>query len=74
VQAGDVLLVYSDGVTEAVNPEGEEFGEERLAACLTSAPYESAAQVLGAVQDAVRQFAAGADVIDDVTVMVLRFR
>jgi serine phosphatase RsbU (regulator of sigma subunit)/pSer/pThr/pTyr-binding forkhead associated (FHA) protein len=74
VQAGDVLLVYSDGVSEAVNPEGEEFGEERLAACLTSAPYESAAQVLGAVQDAVRQFAAGADVIDDVTVMVLRFR
>jgi sigma-B regulation protein RsbU (phosphoserine phosphatase) len=71
---GDVLVVYSDGVTEAVNPEGEEFGEERLAACLTSAPYESAAQVLGAVQDAVRQFAAGADVIDDVTVMVLRFR
>jgi len=74
VQPGDLLVVYSDGVTEAVNPDGEEFGEDRLEACLTSTHQESADEVLRAVQEGVRRFASGADVTDDVTVMVLRFR
>ncbi|MFZ7110578.1 MAG: SpoIIE family protein phosphatase [Desulfatiglandales bacterium] len=55
LEAGDVLLFYSDGVTEARNPAGEFFGEERLLDCVSSnshlTPEALNAQVRGAVMD-----------------------
>jgi phosphoserine phosphatase RsbU/P len=73
VSPGDLLVVFSDGVTEAVNAEGEEFGDDRLAACLSKVRGHSAAEALAAVVKAVSDFAGTEPSRDDMTIMVLRF-
>lgn len=72
--AGDLLVLFSDGVTEAVNPAGDEFGDERLLTCLEGVKDRSASVVLRAVQDAVRSFCGTEPARDDITVMALRAR
>lgn len=71
---GDLLLLYTDGVTEAANPEDEEFGLERLVALAAS----GSASPLGAIEQAIREglvaFAAGVPFHDDRTVVLLRRR
>jgi len=67
---GDLVLLFTDGVTEAASPGGEMYGQDRLAAALERAatqPLESALE--GLLQD-VRAFAAKQD--DDITVMLIR--
>jgi sigma-B regulation protein RsbU (phosphoserine phosphatase) len=54
--AGDLLVLFSDGVTEAENANGDEFGDERLAACLDAVGAASSVVVRDAVQAAVREF------------------
>jgi sigma-B regulation protein RsbU (phosphoserine phosphatase) len=68
---GDMLTLYSDGVTEACGPREEEFGEERLLRVIRSNRDNTAAGVVGAVIGAVTAFSPGTR-SDDVTVMVLR--
>jgi phosphoserine phosphatase RsbU/P len=70
---GDVLVIYSDGVTEALNPAGEEFGEDRLVALLEAHPGASAADLLARLVEAVQEFAAGAPQHDDVTALVVKY-
>jgi serine phosphatase RsbU (regulator of sigma subunit)/pSer/pThr/pTyr-binding forkhead associated (FHA) protein len=70
---GDVLVVYSDGVTEALNVEGQEFGEERLAALLEKRYADDAEVILEAIVAEVQAFARGAAQHDDVTAMVVKF-
>lgn len=72
VSPGDLLVVFSDGVTEAVDASGDEFGDERLEACLTGLTDRSASAALAAVQNAVSAFAGTEPPRDDMTVMVLR--
>jgi sigma-B regulation protein RsbU (phosphoserine phosphatase) len=67
LQSGDRLLVYTDGVVEATNPDGEEYGTSRLAEVL-QAPHASARTVLADVQE----FARGGTLTDDATAIVLR--
>jgi len=69
---GDVLLLYSDGVTEAANAAGEEFGDERLAEVLAGASQASAERIVDAVHDAVEQWMAGQPPADDITVVAAR--
>jgi serine phosphatase RsbU (regulator of sigma subunit) len=73
LEPGDVLVIYSDGVTEALNLAGDEFGEERLAAELTKTRTAPLPDVLQGVITAVQTFAAGASQSDDVTVLVVRY-
>jgi sigma-B regulation protein RsbU (phosphoserine phosphatase) len=68
---GDILLLYSDGVTEAGEDRGEEFGDDRLAETLRRGNWGSAAAVVGAVMDAVAEFSPGVRT-DDVTVVAIR--
>jgi serine phosphatase RsbU (regulator of sigma subunit)/pSer/pThr/pTyr-binding forkhead associated (FHA) protein len=70
---GDVLVVYSDGVTEALNVEGSEFGEERLTTIVTERRREDAVSILNAIVNDVQAFARGAAQHDDVTAMVVKF-
>ena len=72
VSPGDLLVVFSDGVTEMVNRAGDEFGDERLAECLEGARHGTAAAALAAVEKAVSAFAGSEPSRDDMTVMVLR--
>lgn len=68
--AGDVVLLYTDGITEAANSEGQMFGMERLQGTLHRlAGLGSAAAVLQGVNAAVAGFIGGRPLADDVTVM-----
>ena len=69
---GDVAVLYSDGVTEAMNPAREEFGEERFAATVAALKTRSALEIRDGVMEAIQQFQCGAPVHDDITVMVLK--
>ncbi len=72
LEAGEVLLLYSDGVTEATAPDGEEFGEDRLIEILKQHAHDSADAIMDAVHDAVESWYAGSPVADDITVVVAR--
>jgi predicted ester cyclase len=74
LRAGDTIVSFSDGVTEARNAQGEEFGEERLTAWLSRDPPASAAGLVDGLLAAVREFCVGSDQSDDITVAVIRFR
>jgi sigma-B regulation protein RsbU (phosphoserine phosphatase) len=69
---GDVVLFYTDGVTEAMNSHRELFGEERLHAVLRATAQRSAAQISDAVLAAVRAFTGEASQSDDITLVVLK--
>ena len=72
VQSGDMLVLYSDGVTEAENPAGEEVGDDRLVGWLHQAAGKSATDVVSAITRDLAAFCASAAVRDDVTVMVVK--
>jgi serine phosphatase RsbU (regulator of sigma subunit) len=69
---GDLIVLYSDGVTEAANAAGDEFGEERLAQVVSTHREAPAAAIVQAVTDAVQVFCAGVPAADDITVVVAR--
>lgn len=73
VDPGDVLVVFSDGITEALNGDGAEFGEERLLACVNAHHELAPGALLECLLDAVQQFAAGVAQNDDLTALVLRY-
>ena len=70
--AGDVLLIYSDGITESRNSAGEEFGYARLEAQLRSAQAGAGDAMLFSVLGAVQDFAAACPLIDDMSVAIVR--
>jgi phosphoserine phosphatase RsbU/P len=71
---GDTLFLFSDGITEALNPDNKEFGTERLEAALDDARNRGAADLVGRVLKATRRFAGEAEQSDDITCLALVFR
>lgn len=69
---GDVLVVFSDGVTDAMNPQGDEFGEVRLATVVHEHRTLSSAEMMQAVNRAIADWAAGSPLPDDLTLLVAR--
>jgi serine phosphatase RsbU (regulator of sigma subunit) len=72
--AGDKIVIYSDGVTEAQNLEKGFFGKKRLRAVVEAHAADSCAAIHDAIQDAVAAFTEGAAQSDDITLVVLEFR
>jgi serine phosphatase RsbU (regulator of sigma subunit)/pSer/pThr/pTyr-binding forkhead associated (FHA) protein len=70
---GDLLLVFSDGVSEALSADGEEYGEERIIKTAKAHPGATPAELLQAIFADVRVFTRGAAQSDDITAMVLRY-
>ena len=70
---GDLLAIYTDGVTEAFNERDEEFGEERLIEALRVHRSQAPGDVVAAILDEVRRFSP-ADQRDDITLIVARCR
>jgi sigma-B regulation protein RsbU (phosphoserine phosphatase) len=71
---GDVIVYYTDGLTDAENPEKEFFGEVRLAqAVLEVAADHSASEILDRIVASVEEFCAGEPPFDDLTMMVVRY-
>ena len=73
LSAGDILVLYTDGVTEAMNSGDEEFGLERLHQVLAEAPQEDARAANQAVFAAVGEFAGERPQFDDITCVTLRY-
>lgn len=73
LEQGDTLVVFSDGVTEALNLAGDDFGEERLLACLEEHRGCRPEVLLDKIFGSVRTFASSAAQNDDVTALVLRY-
>ena len=71
--ADDLILTYTDGVTESMNLAEEEFGENRLKEIIVQHDGGGAKRVLDAVLDAVGIHTGGADQFDDLTLLVLRW-
>ena len=69
---GDMLVTYTDGVTEAENESHEQFGEETLAALLPNYVTASAAGMVEGIRSQVQNFVGGAPQSDDITVLVIK--
>jgi sigma-B regulation protein RsbU (phosphoserine phosphatase) len=69
---GDLLVFYTDGVTEAMNDHHQLFGEERLAAVIATNPAATPGQMLQAIVEAVNTFTGGAPQTDDLTLFVVK--
>jgi len=69
---GDVLVVYSDGITEAVNTSEVQFGEERLAKVIQEHRHESASGLLECIVKEVKTFAGGMAQADDMTLLIVK--
>lgn len=72
LEGGETFVLFTDGVSEAHDPNGDLFGEERLLAQLRETPGATARETTLAVVDAVRRHAAGARQSDDITVLSVR--
>ncbi len=68
-----MLLLYTDGVTEAENSRDDFYTEIRLERLMESAPVDSAKAAVDFVRDDVRQFSDGAEQADDITVLAVRW-
>ena len=71
---GDTFVLYSDGVSEAINPDKGFFGEDRLLATLSSLSTAMPAETVRRVLADVRGFTAGAKQSDDITVLAAQYR
>ena len=74
LKPGETLLIYTDGVTEAMNPKKELFGEERLKDAVRGQARGSAEQLTQRVVEAVVKFARGAEPSDDITLLAIKHR
>ena len=68
---GDAILLYTDGVTEALNSEGEEFGEERLLEATRQHRELYLPELLAAVANQVRRFSPH-EQADDITLIIAK--
>ena len=73
LEAGDTFVLFSDGVSEAMNPDEDFYGEERLLAALATTAGATPAETVTRVLADVRRFAAGAKQSDDITVLAARY-
>jgi sigma-B regulation protein RsbU (phosphoserine phosphatase) len=73
VEAGSVVVIYTDGVTEAENLRGDQFGVDRLAEVVSGARSASAADIHGRIRESLKDFVADEPSHDDSTLIVLKF-
>ncbi|MEM6736637.1 MAG: SpoIIE family protein phosphatase [Bacteroidota bacterium] len=71
---GDTLLLYTDGITEAKNPDGEQFGSKRLKQSFEKHRSKSPNQIKEGIKDDLSEFIGKVDIEDDYTFIVLRFK
>ncbi len=69
---GDVLVAFTDGISEAMNPNDEEWGEDRMIDAVRACRFSSAQQLLEAIFDAATKYAGTAPQHDDMTLVVVR--
>ncbi len=73
MQLGDVIVYYTDGLTDAENPRGDFFGEARLMQVVRKYADGTADELLAAIEKAVDDFCCGLPAFDDLTLCVVRY-
>jgi hypothetical protein len=74
LEIGDVMVMYTDGITETENPEQELWGHERLETLLRASRFSTPAQIVGRIVDEVSSFSKGRSQSDDMTLVVIGVR
>jgi len=74
LQPGDMMFLYTDGVTEAKNPASELYGEPQLLNALQSGPKEKLSEMIHNIRADVTRHANGADQSDDVTLLAIKYK
>jgi phosphoserine phosphatase RsbU/P len=69
---GDAVVLYTDGVSEAMNLQGEDYGDERLEQFVRSLRHTTARDIIDALRGELASYTAGAPQSDDITIVVLR--
>ena len=72
IEPGDMLVLYTDGVTEALSPDGVEFGRDRLAQAVIENREQPARELIASVEMAVLGWTANAGANDDVTLFIIK--
>ena len=72
VHKGDTLVMFTDGITEAMNTQLQEFGEDRLVATLEKLTQSNCQQVVDGIKADVATFVGEAEQSDDITILVLK--
>ena len=72
LRRGDVLVMYTDGVSEAMNSAGEDFTEERLEGILRNSLSLPAAEIIGNVRIALESYTRDTPQSDDITMLVVK--
>ena len=68
----DVIVLFTDGVSEAMNKKGEEFSDEKLESLALSLSDLSSSQIISSIKAEVQSFTSGATQSDDITLLVLK--
>jgi sigma-B regulation protein RsbU (phosphoserine phosphatase) len=74
MSSGDLLVAYTDGVTEALNPNDEEFGEQRLRTLVATSAQLSADQISDLIVDRIRGWCSDRPLHDDLTLVVMKVK
>jgi sigma-B regulation protein RsbU (phosphoserine phosphatase) len=72
LEKGDVVTLYTDGVTEAINKKNEQFGTARLATVVDRNHNLSASEIVKMVEQEVTEFSEGQPQFDDITLLILK--
>ena len=72
INSGDLLIAYTDGITEPENAYGQEFGAERLAETALRHQNSEPKEIVAKIMEAVRQWSAAPELPDDMTVLIAR--
>lgn len=71
---GDLLVLYTDGVTEAVNTQNQEFGRERLIKLSQQVYMDPVKQVVREVRQGIEEFSEGQPLADDTTIVICKIK
>jgi serine phosphatase RsbU (regulator of sigma subunit) len=74
MRAGDILFLYTDGVTEATNEEKQLFGEERMINALNSSSETSVKEIDETVRKHIDEFVGDSPQFDDITMLTIRYQ
>jgi sigma-B regulation protein RsbU (phosphoserine phosphatase) len=74
MEAGDMVIYYTDGLTEAENPHGEPYGMDRLRQIILANAMQQTTVIMRKIVDDVEHFCEGVPPFDDMTVMIVRYK
>lgn len=74
LEPGDSILLYTDGVTEALNPQQQLFSEERLHACVTRSQHQPLSEIISTVRSEIAAHAQHEPKSDDITMLAVRYK